>query len=217
MRIIGPLRSDRFDTESVHNLSGAVFAFALTLLVLDLIVPVIPKGSPETVLLNALVSLWPHVLTYGISFGLISSYWVMHRRMFTFVKRADRTFLWLNLFFLMFIAFMPFATKLMGTYPRYHVALLTYAGTCMATLLVQAAEWRYATRRGRLVDPDLDPRSIRQMAGRLWGAILLVLLCIGVSFFHPLVSLFFFILMPVLAMLPAGLDGPEQGSEERKS
>jgi len=216
MRVFSVSRSDRFDTESVHDLSGAVFAFALTLLILNLVVPTIPKGSSETVLFRALVNLWPHVLTYVISFGLIASYWVVHRRMFTFIKRADRTFLWMNLFFLMFIAFMPFATNLMGAYPRYHVALITYAGTALATLLTLAAEWRYATRLGRLVDPDLDPRWIRHLAGRIWGAIFLCLVCIGISFFHPLVSLFFFILFPILAMVPADLDGPTPPEDQQQ-
>ena len=48
--------SDRFDTESVHNLSGAVFAFAMTLLILNLVVPEIPKGAPNSVLASALLS-----------------------------------------------------------------------------------------------------------------------------------------------------------------
>jgi uncharacterized membrane protein len=217
MRIGDILRSDRFDTESVHDLSGAVFAFALTLLILDLVVPEIPKGSSETVLVGALVNLWPHILTYVISFGLIASYWVLHRRIFTFIKRADRMFLWMNLLFLMCIAFMPFATKLMGAYPRYHVALFTYAGTAMVTLLVQCAQWRYATGRGRLVDPDLPPQLILYVARRLVVGVFLGLICIGISFFDPLVSLFLFIAMPVLTMWPARLDFSAQSPGEQKS
>ncbi len=212
----GPASSDRFDTESVHNLSGAVFAFAMTLLILNLVVPVIPKGAPNSALASALLTLWPHVATYVISFGLIASYWVMHRRMFTFIRAADRTFLWMNLYFLMFIAFMPFAANLMGTYPRYRVALLTYAGTALVTLLIQTAEWRYAKVRG-LVDPDLDPRWAVHLDWRLRGGIGLVLVCIGVSFFDTLVSLFTLILMPVLSLWPAHphLRDPMAASRER--
>jgi len=217
MRIIPRRKSDQFDTESVHNLSGAVFAFAMTLLILNLVVPEIPRGAPNSVLASALLNLWPHVITYVISFGLIASYWVMHRRIFTFIRTADRTFLWMNLYFLMFIAFMPFAANLMGSYPRYRVALLTYAGTALATLLIQDAEWRYAIGRGRLADPDLDPRWIPHLTARIRGAIALVLVCIGVSFFDPLVSLFTFVLMPVLAMWPAHLREPAQASDGRTS
>jgi uncharacterized membrane protein len=194
--------SDRFDTESIHNLSGAVFAFAMTLLILNLVVPVIPKGAPNSVLAAALLSLWPHVATYVISFGLIATYWVMHRRMFTFILEADRTFLWMNLFFLMFIAFMPFAANLMGTYPGYRAALLAYAGTALVTVLIQGAEWQYATGRGRLVDPDLDRRWIAHVTIRIRAGIVLVLGCIGVSYFDPFLSLLTFIFMPVMAMWP---------------
>jgi len=217
MRIVGVSRSDRFDTESVHDLSGAVFAFAMTLLILDLVVPEIPKGSPEPVLVSALANLWPHILTYVVSFGLIASYWVLHRRTFTFIKRADRTFLWMNLLFLMCIAFMPFAAKLMGAYPRYHVALLTYAGTAMITLLVQHAEWRYAIGRGRLVDSDFNPEWGRYFTRRLRLGLLVGLACIGVSFFNPLVGLGIFMVLPVATMLPANFDGGAEAPEEQKT
>ncbi len=210
------LSSDRFDTESVHALSGAVFAFALTLLILDIAVPEIPKGSPEKVLVGALINLWPHVLTYVVSFGLISSYWVTHRRIFTFIKRADRTFLWMNLLFLMFIAFMPFATSLMGAYPRYHVAVLVYAAVAMATMLIHYAEWAYATGRGHLVDPDLDPQWFHHITRRLLSAALFSLVCIGVSFFDPLVSLIVFLLVPLMAMWPVRLEVPGEESPPRK-
>ncbi|HLN13713.1 MAG TPA: TMEM175 family protein [bacterium] len=214
MRNILAPGSDRFDTESIHNLSGAVFAFAMTLLILSLVVPPVPKGAPEAVLAAALRDLWPHVLTYFISFGLIASYWVMHRRIFTFIRVADRTFLWMNLYFLMFIAFMPFAAELMGSYPRYRVALLAYAGTALVTLLLQHTVWAYAVGRGRLVDPDLDPRWIAHVTMRTRGAIALVLVCIGVSYFDPLVSLATLILMPVLGMLPLRIAGPAPVSGE---
>lgn len=215
MRSILTPGADRFDTESIHNLSGAVFAFAMTLLILNLTVPQIPKSAPEIVLAAALRDLWPHVLTYVVSFGLIASYWVMHRRIFTFIRIADRTFLWMNLYYLMFIAFMPFAANLMGSYPRYRVALLAYAGTALVTLLIQHTEWAYATGRGRLVDPDLDPRWNAHVTARNRGAIALVLVCIAVSFVDPLVSLITLILMPVLGMLPFHLQEPAPAAGER--
>lgn len=216
MRVGDLFLGDRFDTESVHNLSGAVFAFAITVLILDLVVPEIPRGAPERVLLSALVKLWPHMAAYVVTFGLIASFWVSHRRVFSFIRAADRLFLWLNLFFLMGIAFLPFTTKLMGTYPRYRVGLWAYAGTAMGTLLIQYVQWMYAIRRG-FVHPDLNPEWTRRISRRIQLGFLIGLLSVGLSFFDPLVSLFIFISMPLLAMWPVHLDVPAQGPQDHVS
>jgi uncharacterized membrane protein len=81
MRLSMVLRGGRFGKNSITDLSGNVFAFAITLLVLDLSVPSVSKTSSAVVLAIALFGLWPAFLAYVMSFGFISSYWVAHRSM----------------------------------------------------------------------------------------------------------------------------------------
>jgi uncharacterized membrane protein len=202
MRLSRALRGGRFGKNSITDLSGNVFAFAMTLLVLNLAIPSVSKTSSAVVLANALLGLWPAFLAYVMSFAFISSYWVAHRSMLVFVVRADRTFLWMNLFYLMCVVFLPFPTRLMATYPRQWVAMVTYGGTAIVTLLTLYAQWQYAARRGRLVDPDLDASVVHYATRKILGSILICLFCVGLSFFRPLISLFIFALMPIVTMWP---------------
>ena len=84
--------------------SDAVFAIAVTLLVLEI-------RSPEDTrhLLNDLAALWPSYLSYAISFLLIGQVWANHHVMFDHIRAADRTVLFLNTLLLMDIAFRSVA------------------------------------------------------------------------------------------------------------
>src|SRR5947209_8427019 len=94
------------DVERIRLFSDAVFAFAITLLVLDLKVP-------ETAALEeGLFTLPPKVQSFIVSFLVVGSYWVAYHRYFHFVERVNRRLVWLNLFFLMGVVFMPFPTAL---------------------------------------------------------------------------------------------------------
>ena len=56
--------------------SDAVFAIALTLLVLDLHVPDIPAASEATALPSALAELWPKFFSFLLSFWVVGLYWL---------------------------------------------------------------------------------------------------------------------------------------------
>ena len=99
------------DRDRIVNLSDAVFAIAMTLLVLDLRVPDLPEGLVDSELPAALLSLWPKYLGYVLSFVVIGTFWVIHHSIFRSIRRYDRTLLWLNFLFLMFVAFVPFPPR----------------------------------------------------------------------------------------------------------
>ncbi|WP_433534198.1 TMEM175 family protein [Micromonospora sp. CA-249363] len=84
--------------------SDAVFAIAVTLLVLE-IQP--PKDFGH--LLRGLGALWPSYLAYALSFLLVGQVWVNHHVMFDRVRHVDRQVLFLNTLLLMVIAFLPIA------------------------------------------------------------------------------------------------------------
>jgi uncharacterized membrane protein len=201
MRITDDTRVSRFGPESIRDISGGVFAFAMTLLILNLSVPTIPKTASEAQLAQALAALWPQILLYVVTVGLIGSYWIAHRLILNFIKEVDRTFLWMNLFFLMCVALVPFAMGIVGAYPRHRVALATYAGLSIVTLLVMYTQWRYATGRGGLIEPA-PPEIALPLARKILLQVFICLLSIAVSFFSPLVSLLIFLGMPVQAYWP---------------
>ena len=148
------------EMERLSFFSDAVFAIAITLLVLEIRVP---DGLSPAELTAALGEMWPKFVSYLISFSLIGGYWRAHHRIFHYIKAYDRWLISLNLLFLMCVAFLPFPSSLLGEYGGQLVPVEIYAGSVAATGLSLGGMWWYATRGRRLTDGDLDPRLIRQV------------------------------------------------------
>jgi uncharacterized membrane protein len=100
------------DENRVTSFSDAVFAFAATLLVLKIDLPIITANQINTRLFPELINLWPQYLANMISFLVIGFYWLSHHSIFNQIKRFDRTVVWLNIIFLIFLSFLPFPVDL---------------------------------------------------------------------------------------------------------
>ncbi len=171
------------DRDRIVNLSDAVFAIAMTLLVLDLRVPDLPEGLVGSELPATLLSLWPKYLGYVLSFVVIGTFWVIHHSIFRPIRGYDRTLLWLNFLFLMFVAFVPFPTSLLGEYGNHRLPVAIYAGTLAAgRLLLTAIHW-YSTRSEGLLDEAQDAGQVRFFLIRGVTIPVIFLLSIGISFF----------------------------------
>ncbi len=107
------------DLGRIVSLSDGVFAFALTLLVLSLTVP-LPKAPAMTFsngqLGAALGADWYTFLAYGFAFVMIALWWSIHNRTFYYIAKFDSTLVWLNLLLLAQIAVMPFVLGVFATY-----------------------------------------------------------------------------------------------------
>jgi uncharacterized membrane protein len=99
-------------TGRLEGFSDGVFAFAITLLVLDLAVPATQHSEQH--LLQALGDQWPGYLGYVVSFATIGALWLGHNAITDYLDRADVTLLRLNLLLLLLVAFLPFPTRLVS-------------------------------------------------------------------------------------------------------
>lgn len=100
------------DLDRIVNFSDAIFAFAITLLVLEIRVP---DGLSPRELTDMLVDMWPDYLSYLISFTLIGSFWRSHRLIFRYIRAYNRRLSTLNSLLLMWVAFLPFPVSLFGS------------------------------------------------------------------------------------------------------
>jgi uncharacterized membrane protein len=144
----------------LETFADGVFAIAATLLVLNVEVPDLGGHS----LAHELVRLGPGYVGYAVSFATIGIIWVNHHTVLSQLRGADRSFLFINVFFLLCVAFIPFPTRLLATYLRTgdgRAAAVAYGITLTATAVFFNLMWRYAIGGGgRLLRADADRREV---------------------------------------------------------
>ena len=139
--------------------SDAVFAIAITLLVIDLRLPPGAGELNSAELARALLVMLPQFFTYILSFLVIGSFWNSHHYKFRFVRRYNRTLITLNMLLLMAVAFIPFPTSVLGESGNAAATIL-YASAIVVASLLSALEWWYAVRRNLVLasTPQHDRR-----------------------------------------------------------
>jgi uncharacterized membrane protein len=148
----------RFGRESLEfarlvNLSDAVFAIAMTLLVLGLQVPDVRSDA----LAGELAAMAPHVLAFALGFALVGNLWWQHHALFSRLAHADRGLVALNLLLLGVVAIVPFPTGLVGSYPTSRAAVLPFVATFVVLVGVFVSLVLHAQRAGAWTRPV--PRS----------------------------------------------------------
>jgi uncharacterized membrane protein len=172
---------DLLGLERLIFFSDAVFAIAITLLALDIRLPIGGESPSNAQLLAQLLEIWPKYLAYLVSFLAIGTFWLGHHRRFRFIKRCDRGLLTLNLLFLMVIAFIPFPTSVISESGN-RTATIFYALTVILGGLMLAALWWYASWHNRLTDPGLGARQARRQFVPMLLTVALFVLSIGLAF-----------------------------------
>jgi uncharacterized membrane protein len=156
-------------------------------LAIDIGVPRVPTDAPPAVLAAAVLDQWPEFAGFALSFLVIGLYWVMHRRVFTHIESQDRRVVWLNLLFLLLVAFLPYATALFSTYPtRFGVGF--YSSVMAATGYTLAALWLYAVRT-ELVHDGLRSRGLQLELFRHVVTPTLFLCSIPIASWSPLLAI----------------------------
>lgn len=160
-------------TERIEAFSDGVFAIAITLLILEIKVPKIEGAD----LLGILLNLWPSYFPYVLSFVMIGIHWANHHYVFKPYQKTNHALNPLNLLFLLFIAFLPLPTEILGEYMLDKANQTTAATLYAVSLLLPAATWLlmwlYATREHRLVDRHLDAGYLRRLTLQYLGSVVL--------------------------------------------
>ena len=102
------------DLSRIFAFTDGVFAIAITLLVLQIEVPV--GATSSSTLWSALGDETPDLIAFAISFAVIGMYWVNSHRFMRTVVEYDRGLMVLTLAFLFFVVLVPFTSQMMGEY-----------------------------------------------------------------------------------------------------
>ena len=195
-----------FQLERMIFFSDAVFAIAITLLVIEIKIPDSHENISDKALLQSLGHLLPKFLGFLISFMLIGLYWTVHHRMFGFVTNYTRRLLWLNLFFLFFIVLMPFSTGFYGEYAgpelytkQLKVPMTFYVLNFCCAGFINYLMWIYITNpKHKLIEHAIDPEVIKQAKLRALVVPIIFLMMLPIAYMF---NVIFAVYVPMLIPL----------------
>jgi uncharacterized membrane protein len=196
---LGERTEKAIDFERIVLFSDAVFAIAITLLALEVRVPEVDAD----VFPQALLGLLPRIGVYALSFLIVGLYWVSHHRIFRYIVRYDDTLIWLNLFFLLCVAFLPVASSVVGSY-NHSLAILFYCSVLCLTSFMNMLLWWYASDNHRLTTHDIEPIVLRRVFYRSAATIGVSLLATGIALINSVAAL---IVLGSYAILAASSGG----------
>ena len=186
----------------LEALSDAVFAIAITVLVLELGV----SADAHEHLLRSILHEWPSYLAYVTSFLTLGVVWLQHSNITGSLRAADPTLYRLNLVVLLLASFLPFPTKLVsefiGEREPERVAVVFYGFTLLALALALTAFVRYAVEHRRLVKDHIDEETAAAALGHQ-PSFLLYGVGIGLGFLLPTVAVFFYLVTALYLGIPA--------------
>jgi len=189
----------------LEALGDGIFSVAMTILVIELELPVI-KESSWTGLLTALRETWAGLLCYVISFVVLGIMWFGHRMMFEYIGKTNRYFIFLGVLFYMIVCLVPFSTRFLAHETLKWYAIFIYGLNLSLCNISLYGQWLYGINRPSLMSREL-PHEVKREAKVLFLISPIVYsIAFGFSFWLPQVSIGIFVLTPILYLIPNKLD-----------
>ena len=148
--------------------SDGVFAFAITLLALDLKDPLTVNGVS---LSQGLLDEWPAFFALITSFVTVLIMWVNHHNMFNYIRKVDTRLMFLNGLLLLFVVLTPFTTLLVADHilkADAGTAAAVYSGSFLLLSFVWNGLWRYSSRGLRLMGRKVTEDQVRTIRRQYW-------------------------------------------------
>jgi len=202
-------RAGHLEYDRVLFFSDAIFAIAITLLVIEIRVPGIEEAGQQ------LRSALPNIYSFALSFAVIGLIWMGHHSLFRYIIMLDRPMITLNLVFLGTIAFLPYPTALLGhgNGGLSAVAVIFYSACMTAAGLGELMVWVYAAHVKDMLVPGTSRATRRYVTLRLIRTPAVFLVSIPVAAVSPSLGAYCWILIAPVGIWinrfarPSGDDG----------
>ncbi len=194
------------DNVRLNAMSDGVFAIVITLMVFSIKIPEIPAGQAVAVLPSALLKMLPDFGILLLSFVVLGIYWIGHNNVFLHVLRHDRLMLWMNIFFLLIVALIPFPAALLVRYGDAQISVVLYALNLLVGGVLLDLIWAYATYNRHLMCDSVQPRLINSFHVRILTGPAIYAVAIGVSFISLLAAKILFALAILYYLVPTVQD-----------
>jgi uncharacterized membrane protein len=199
---VSDLHNQRFQLDRLAFFSDAVFAIAITLLVIEIHVPEVEDSAA---LGQALLGLIPKYIGFAISFFVVGRFWLGHHRVFGLLSRCDDRLIGRNLLLLMAIAFGPFPTALISEYTNASVAVFVYAGWLVTTGLLSRRLSGYVIKTPALWAAGVDGAVFERLRWGSWTPIIAGLLAAAMGAIQPALAVVPLMASPLIGLITTRL------------
>ncbi|WP_116788255.1 TMEM175 family protein [Flavobacterium psychrotrophum] len=195
------------ETVRMEGFSDAIFAIAITLLVLDLHMPEKNALTSSTTLINYLTAQWPSYLAFCISFFSIFIMWVNHHKLFKQIYSRNTAITFANGLILFFASVVSYPTGLLAQYfntPSVNVVVAIYTGLFILINLSYLLLWHIASKNKTLLRPDINEAAIKKITLNYVYSLPVYIVAFGLSFTYPVVALILCICLWIYWALSSG-------------
>ncbi|UBF27991.1 DUF1211 domain-containing protein [Kovacikia minuta CCNUW1] len=149
-------------TSRLASLNECVYSIAMTLLVLNVKIPDIPKGEAAQILPGIIFGLLIRLHDYLISFMVLGSFWIASHQQLNYIQHVNRPYLWINLITLMFITLIPLSASLVGDYGGQQFSVLFFNSHL---LIINLFFWlnRCYAKKNRMLKPEFDSQWVHHV------------------------------------------------------
>jgi uncharacterized membrane protein len=137
----------------IEQLTDAVFAIVMTLLVLDIRIPLIEIKTESAVWFSLLDAL-PKLLTFILSFCLAGHFWTVFTNQFNYIRESDRNENVIAIFCLLPLCLLPFSASLLSEHLWSKLAVGLYISNILLILIMGTLHWLYSYRAGLIKVAD---------------------------------------------------------------
>lgn len=187
-------------TERIQDLSDGIFAFAMTLLMLNIDIPILAEEVAREQLPSQLFNLIPSFFNFAVSFILLGSLWYIHHKQFHVLKSTTEGITWVNMIMLLFVVLLPLTTELMEEYIYVSAAVLMFNVNLLILFLLYAWIWRQASKH-KLMDEDFARDSYLAVKKTTIIIIVIAIAAIMLGLIFPQESVFVYLLIPLLVFV----------------
>jgi uncharacterized membrane protein len=199
-----PARRRGLNKNRFEAFTEGVFAFAFTLLALTFVLPEL-KAANDRTLTAALLHLWPNFAAYALSLMVVGIMWQNHQALFRMVQRIDRKTIFWNLLLLGGLAFIPFVTSALGSYPTLRPSTFLYGVTLSYCSTMYNLMLDHLVRT-RAFLPEITPQVIRQTVSAYRVGWFGYVSATVLALFLPVVSFAAYIAIAIYYLVPRGVD-----------
>lgn len=182
----------------IEALSDGIFAIVMTIIVLELRVPETSEMDLNSEkIFEFIINYLPKIETYAISFVIAGVFWLRHQLHFMHITGVDRVTITINIFFLLFVTFIPFTTGFVMNFPDQEVPFLLYAFNLFIISIILVLNWRYVSKDRRYITNSMTDKEIKNFTFLTSVAPLIFISAIIMSLFSIRIATFMLYFEPI--------------------